>query len=144
MTSPPETRPVYTARLPMRWGDMDALGHLNNAAYLTFFEQARTDWLLGLPDHADLWTPRRGPVVAHAAVAYKKPIVHPATLVVALACERPRRSSVVFHYDVRTEAAADVLCATGQTTLVWVDYGTGRPVSLPARFAELWDARGPA
>ena len=133
-------RYVFTTRLAMRWGDMDALGHLNNAVYLTYFEQARTDWLLALPDPHELWTPEQGPVVAHAAVTYKRPIVHPATVVVRLLCEAPRRSSVVFHYEVTTEAAPDVLCATGETTIVWVRYATGRPISLPARFHELWDA----
>ncbi|HED52541.1 MAG TPA: hypothetical protein ENI83_03195 [Gammaproteobacteria bacterium] len=38
----------------MRWGDMDAFGHLNNAKYFTCFEQARVDWLLSIGTTHDL------------------------------------------------------------------------------------------
>lgn len=114
---------------------MDALGHVNNAHYFRFFEEARTQWLL---QHRDVWTAKRGPVVAHAACTYKRPIVHPATLIVDLSFDEPRRSSVVTRYSVRTVATPDVLCAVGEATIVWVDYETGRPVSLPPIFARLW------
>lgn len=134
MTDP---RPAYTARLPIRWRDMDALGHVNNADYLTLFEQARTEWLLSLPDHAAMWNADLGPVVAEASIRYRRPIVHPATVVITLTFDPPRRSSVVFRYDVRTEAAPDVCCATGETTLVWVNYATGRPISLPPALVAL-------
>ncbi len=127
--------PSYTARLVLRWRDMDALGHLNNADYLTLFEQARTEWLLALPDHASMWNAEVGPVVAEATVRYRRPIVYPATVVIAITFDPPKRASVVFRYEVRTDAAPDVLCASGETTLVWVNYGTGRPVSLPPALA---------
>jgi acyl-CoA thioester hydrolase len=123
--------PSYTARIPIRWRDMDALGHLNNADYLTLFEQARTEWLLSLPGHEAMWNAGSGPVIAEASIRYRRPIVHPATVVITITFDPPRRASVVFRYDVRTEAAPDVVCATGETTLVWVDYATGRPISLP-------------
>lgn len=127
----------------MRWGDMDALGHLNNAVYLTYLEQIRTDWLHALPKGGEAWTPERGPVVAHAALTYKRPIVYPATVVVDVWSEAPRRSSLVFYYELRTEDAPEVLCATAETTIVWVDYATGRPVSLPDLFRQMWDDAQP-
>ena len=35
---------LHTARLPVRWGDQDPLGHVNNARFFTYFEQARIDY----------------------------------------------------------------------------------------------------
>ncbi len=36
-------------RCPLRWGDMDAQGHLNNAAFVDYLQEARVDYLLGGP-----------------------------------------------------------------------------------------------
>lgn len=116
---------------------MDALGHLNNATYFRFFEEARTQWLR---QHERVWTKQQGPVVAHAACSFKRPVVYPATLVIKLSADEPRRSSIVTRYRVCTEAEPGVLVAVGEATIVWIDYGTGRPVSLPALFRQLWDA----
>ena len=53
MSQPPtaERRLLHSLRLQVRWGDMDALGHVNNAEYLRYFEQSRIAWLeaLGFP-----------------------------------------------------------------------------------------------
>lgn len=139
----PDRRHAYTGRIAIRWGDMDALGHLNNATYLTLLEQVRTDWLAALPGADDAWTKERGPVVAHAAVTYKRPIVYPATVMIDIWAEEPRRSSLVFYYELRTADAPDVLCAAAETTLVWVSYETGRPVSLPDAFRAMWERSTP-
>ncbi len=42
---PEKKKLVYEMIIPIRWGDMDALGHLNNASYFRFFETTRIDWL---------------------------------------------------------------------------------------------------
>ena len=139
-TALPERRFLATQPLSMRWGDMDALGHLNNAVYLTYFEQARTDWLLGVDGGREAWNAVMGPVMARVEFAYKRPIVFPATVLVDLWGEAPRRSSVVVHCRLRTAEATGVTRAEGQTTLVWVRLDTGRPTSLPALFQRLWDA----
>lgn len=118
---------------------MDALGHVNNAYYLRYFEEVRTQWLL---QYEQVWTKERGPVVAHAACTYKRPVLYPATLVIELSCDAPRRSSVVTRYRVFTEAEPEVLHAEGEATVVWVNYATGRPISLPPLFQELWDQAG--
>ena len=36
---------VHTMRMPIRWGDMDAMGHVNNTVYFRYIEQARISWL---------------------------------------------------------------------------------------------------
>ena len=55
---------VYETRFPVRWGDMDAMGHVNNAQYFRYLETARIDWMHGMglnPDPAG-----QGPVIVNA------------------------------------------------------------------------------
>ena len=115
---------------------MDALGHVNNATYFRYFEETRTLWLL---QHEKVWTAEQGPVVAHAACTFRRPVVYPATLTIELWADAPRRSSIVTRYRVFAQSAPGVLAAEGEATVVWINYGTGRPVSLPALFQHLWD-----
>lgn len=39
-----EKKPVFVSRIPIRWGDMDAMGHVNNAVFFRYLEQARIEW----------------------------------------------------------------------------------------------------
>src|SRR5437016_5892519 len=41
----PYRKLVHTTRMPIRWGDMDAMGHVNNTVYFRYMEQARIDWV---------------------------------------------------------------------------------------------------
>jgi acyl-CoA thioester hydrolase len=36
---------VHVTHIPIRWGDMDAYGHVNNTVYFRYMEQARVEWL---------------------------------------------------------------------------------------------------
>ena len=36
---------IHVTRMPIRWGDMDAYGHVNNTVYFRYMEQARVEWL---------------------------------------------------------------------------------------------------
>ncbi|MDP2194899.1 MAG: acyl-CoA thioesterase, partial [Rhodocyclaceae bacterium] len=64
---------VHTLRIPVRWGDMDALGHVNNTVYFRYTEQARIDWLesLGFAVMVDV---EEGPVIINASCTFFKPI----------------------------------------------------------------------
>jgi acyl-CoA thioester hydrolase len=137
MTPPDATRHLSTLRIPLRWSDMDAFGHLNNARIFTYFEEARIQMLEA---HAGDWTGDAGPVVVHAACTYKRPLVHPATLVIHLGTDAPSRTSFNTRYVVTTESAPDVVCAFGEARMVWVTVATGRPTRLPELFSELYDA----
>lgn len=127
----PDAPPLYTLRLPVRWGDMDALGHVNNAVYLTYFEQARIEYLRSLSD--DPWPgyPERGPVLVAADAVFKKPVVHPATVVVRLFGGEPGRSSFPLDGELTVEGDEETVYATLRATIVWVDHAVGRSVPLP-------------
>ena len=125
--------PLYTARLPVRWSDQDALGHVNNAVYQTYFEQARIDWLRSLAGDGHDWpgAPETGPVLVAVEAQFTRPVVYPATVVVTVAGGQPGRTSLPLDYVLTVEGDPDTVYATARTTLVWIDLASGRAVPLP-------------
>lgn len=123
---------VYTAHVPIRWGDLDAMGHVNNSRYFTFFEQARVQWLQSLSDEWNF--SRVGPMLAHASCDFRRPVPYPSTLKIDMYAEEPGRTSLKTYYEVRTGEEDSMLYAQGEATLVWVDSDTERPKPLPDTF----------
>lgn len=118
-----------------RWSDMDALGHVNNSKYLTYFEQARLEWLLEIaPNCMDNAT--IGPVIVNAFCTYLKPIHHPQEFDIYLYSGEPGRSSFEMYYELKN-LEGDQLFATGSTKVVWVDYNKGKSCPLPENIKEL-------
>lgn len=118
---------VFRMPVPLRWSDLDAFNHVNNARYLTFLEQARIEWFetIGEP-----WvTDASAPVVASATLNFKRPIEYPANVGVELFTERLGTSSVTIGH--RIVGADGTLHCDGHVVAVWVDRRTGKPTPLP-------------
>jgi acyl-CoA thioester hydrolase len=123
---------LQTQQIPVRWGDMDALGHVNNAAYFTYMEQARIAWLASV-GAGDMGTgATHGSVIVNAACTFHKPITYPTLLQVQMHGGPPGRSSFESYYELRDAADPALLYASGSARIVWVDYGSGRSAPLPA------------
>ncbi|WP_420456001.1 acyl-CoA thioesterase [Rubrivirga sp.] len=123
--------PLYTARVPVRWGDQDALGHVNNTAYLRYVEQARIEFLESLADGRWPGYPDAGPILAAAELQFKRPIHYPATVVVAVHSAGPGRTSFPLDSVLTVEGDDETVVAEVKATLVWVDRATGRPTPIP-------------
>jgi acyl-CoA thioester hydrolase len=109
---------VYRHRLSVRFRDCDAMGHVNHAVYLTYFEQARlTFWreLTGTP------SPHTRVIIARAECDYRSPAHFGDELEVR----------------IRVGDIGDRLVATGKTVLVSYDYEKGASMPLPADSREL-------
>jgi len=119
---------VHTAAIPVRWGDMDAAGHVNNSRFFSYFEEARVEWLKATLD-ASMFD-ESGPVLPRATCDFERPVHHPATLRVAVHVEPPGRSSLPTYYIARLANTGDVV-ATGTAVLVWVSVETGESVAVP-------------
>ena len=118
---------THTSRVPLRWSDLDALGHLNNAVYLTLSEQGRTEALEALMPAG--WVGEAAPVLVAASLVFRRPILTTGTAVVATVFETPGRSSVRTRFTISLDDG--VVYAEGEATLVWIDVATGRPVPAP-------------
>ena len=119
---------VHTSRIPIRWGDMDSLGHVNNTVYFRYMEQARIEWVSAL-------APAAGAahllpiVIVNASCTFLRPLVYPGEVEVRLLLSEPGRTSIGSFYEL---LCAGTLYAEGAAKIVWIEPGTGRPAPLPA------------
>lgn len=125
---PNSAQHVHTASLAVRWGDMDAAGHVNNSQFFSYFEEARVEWLKATLD--DTMFSESGPVLAHASCDFERPVTHPASLAVEVYAKPPGETSVTTLYTARL-AETDDPVAYGRAVLVWVNAETGTPVTVP-------------
>jgi len=122
---------LHTLVLPVRWSDMDALGHVNNAAYFSYLEQARVSWLASLKATSTLNPGGYGPVVVTAQCAFHKPIVYPATIEIHLYGGSPGKSSFDTFYEIRDVQEREKIYTTGSAKVVWVNHQTKKSVPIP-------------
>jgi len=130
-TASPSTAHKPLARVPIsvRWRDMDSMGHVNNAKYVSYLEEARVRWMLGVEGVS--MTDRIAPVVAATNVNYRLPIVWPNDIVVELFVERLGTSSVTIGHRIVDQRDDSVLHSDGNVVVVWIDTETGKSAPLP-------------
>ena len=99
---------VHTERIAVRWGDMDAMGHVNNTVYFRYMEQARICWFESLVPQAEAWT-SLSIVIVNASCNFRRPINYPGTVEVKVFTGAPGGSSVPTFYEllVKDELHAD-------------------------------------
>ena len=122
---------VHRMRMPIRWGDMDAMGHVNNTVYFRYIETARIAWLEqvgALPDPT-----ATGPVLINAQCSFLKQLTYPAEIEVSSYVGPPGRSSFEVSHEIRLvdgDGAAGALHAEGAAKIVWVDFKAEKSVPL--------------
>ncbi|MBH1933046.1 acyl-CoA thioesterase [Streptomyces sp. AV19] len=125
-------RHIYSC--PLRWSDMDAFGHVNNAVFLSYLEEARIDFMFRLAP-ADGPSFKGGSVVARHEIDYLRPLVHryePVTIETWVT--RVGTASTTVSYEVKD---ADATYVRASTVVVPIDLETGRPRRLTAEEREL-------
>lgn len=120
----------YHVRVHVRWSDLDAFGHVNNARTVTLLEEARVDWLFVAAGEKAGARLTEGIVVAHLDIDYLRPIPFGLPVDISMGVSALGSASFTVDYQVR---AGDILVATASTVLVPVDLVTGRPRRLEAR-----------
>ncbi len=128
--------PKITVRVPLRWGDMDAFGHVNNATTVQLLEQARVDgWFSTGREVKDV-------VVARHLIEYLAPIPYShAPIEVEMWVVSVGGSSLEVHYEVFAPAdGGRVLTTRAATVIVFLDPATGAPRRLGALERAEWDA----
>jgi acyl-CoA thioester hydrolase len=120
--------PVVTT-IPILWGDEDAFAHVNNLAYLRWCESARVEYMQRVALWSEVPPKGIGPIQASVKCDYKAPLNYPDTVdvgtrVVAVGNTSVRIQQIVFSRALQ-KVAAEV-----ESTVVLLDYGTGRPVRV--------------
>ncbi len=115
-------------RLEARFRDCDPLGHVNNAVYLTYLEQARFAFWRKVRRQG--FDGRAGIIMARAEIDYRSPAVAGDELEVRVGIGEVRRSSFVLTYTI-VEAPSRRLVAEAQTVIVTYDYESSRSIPIP-------------
>lgn len=113
----------------MRWRDLDAFNHVNNASYLTYLEESRLRWL-GSIDGPWFFEDAM-PVLASTHLNYRRPLTWPARIAVELTCSRVGGSSLTIQHRIIDADEDTTVYCDGNVTMVWMNPATGRAVSLP-------------
>jgi acyl-CoA thioester hydrolase len=119
----------------VRWGDMDSMGHVNNARYFTYCESARMSYFAAVHMLEHRENERQGPALAAATLNFRRQVRHPAELEVATRVTEIGRSSFKMEYEIYYRGT-DERVADGSGVIVWTDYGTGRSTPLPESLKE--------
>lgn len=131
---------LHENRFPIRWSDIDAFGHVNNAIYFRYFEQIRADWMteLGYPLTINQLT--EGPTIVDAHCQFLAQILYPCNLKLTLYGGAPGRSSAELFYELHDDKTGQ-LYTVGSTKMVWLDFEKGRSIPLPEKIRALLPAK---
>jgi len=129
---------VHTTHMPVRWGDMDAMGHVNNTVYFRYMEQARIEWFYAFARKLDT-TPyaEQGPVIVNASCTFHEALVYPGEVEVKMYVGEMGRSSFGSHYEIRMNGKQ---YAEGAAKMVWIDRQSGKSMPLPAPVRSLLES----
>jgi acyl-CoA thioester hydrolase len=121
--------------IPIRWGDMDAMGHVNNTIYFRYMEQARISWFGALGAGP---APRgTGPIIINASCTFMKELVYPGQVELRMYAGKAGRSSFETWLEMRPSYEPETVYVEGAAKVVWVDFATGKSVPLPDRIRQL-------
>lgn len=123
---------IFRHTLEVRFNDCDPMGHVNNAVYLTYLEQARfANWreVWGTNfERLPLNTP--GVILARAEIDYRRPAKYGDVLEIRIGLERIGRTSFTYVYEVVDQDQQRV--ADARTVLVMYDYEQAKPSPISA------------
>ena len=120
----------FVYRDTVRFRDLDGMGHVNNAVFLTYMESARIAYLsaLGAGDN-----PLRNLILARAEVDFRSPITFGEDVEVGVRAAKIGNKSFELEYEVRADGR---LAAEGKSVLVGYDYERGASVEIPAEWRD--------
>ena len=122
--------------LPMqvRFRDIDAMGHVNNAVYFTYMEQARIDYMRAIGSMSDsldeTWF-----ILAEELCQFKSPVPYGMPIVIQVRVSEMKDSSFVMEYRIVDRNTGCVM-ALGRTVNVAYDYPAGKSKPIPVEWRE--------
>ncbi len=134
-TVPEHKTLVHEMVIPIRWGDMDAMGHVNNTVYFRYFEIARLAWFdrIGCPPNPA----GEGPVIVNAFCNFIRQLEYPGEIVAKHYVAHPGRTSFDTFLTLARTDAPDLICTEGGAKVVWVDFPKQKSTPLPERLRAL-------
>lgn len=126
---PAKKKLVHEMTIPVRWGDMDAMGHVNNTVYFRYLETLRIDWFRSigcLPDADGI-----GPVIINAFCSFIRQLEYPGEVIAKHYVGALGRSTMDTYATLERADDPGVVYATGGATVVWTNFRAQKSVPLP-------------
>jgi len=127
---PEQKKLTYQMVMPIRWGDMDAMGHVNNTIYFRYLEIIRIEWMNlvgGAPNRQG-----EGIVIVNAFCNFIRQLEFPGDILAKHYVANVGRSSFDAFVTLERTDEPGVLYATGGATTVWIDFPSKKSKPLPA------------
>lgn len=116
--------------LPILWGNMDALGHVNNTIHFGWFESSRIYYIEQAMMHSLLGGHKLGPILASTNCNYKRQLLYPGNVAIGSRVVRIGRTSMTLAHCIVNQEKNEV-AATGESVVVIFNFETQRPVRMP-------------
>jgi len=154
---PEKKKLVYQMTIPIRWGDMDAMNHVNNTTYFRYLETCRIDWMLSMG--CDFWSQspnslsqkagpagapqgvaaklvsdpknHEGPLIVNAFCNFYKQLEYPGNVRIKMYASDPGRTTFESWASMERVDQPGVLYAAGGATTIWVDFESQKAKTLP-------------
>jgi acyl-CoA thioester hydrolase len=126
---PSEKKFVHEMHMPIRWGDMDAYGHVNNTVYFRYMEQARVEWITSLG--YDVAPGDESMLMMNGFCNFHQQLAYPGELILKTYIGNIGRSSLDVYTSMALTTEPEVIAAVGGATMVWVDLKTGKSTPWP-------------
>ena len=131
-TIPEAKKLTHEMQMPLRWGDMDAMGHINNTLYFRYMEVARLDWIFKAGVNMAL--KGEGPVIVNAFCNFLRQLEFPGDIRVTMFVANPGRSSFETYHTIERVDEPGVVYAEGGARTVWTDYAAKKSAPMPDWF----------
>ena len=126
---PEQRKLVHDMVLSIRWGDMDAMGHVNNTVYFRYMETVRIEWMRAVG--CDPGPQGQGPVIVNAFCNFYRQLEYPGDVRVKLYVSDPGRTTFETWCTMERTDQPGVVCAEGGATTIWVDFPQQKAETLP-------------
>lgn len=126
---PERKKLVFEMHIPIRWGDMDAMNHLNNATYFRYLETCRIDWMQSIACKPD--AQGEGPVIVNAFCNFYKQLEYPGQVLMKMYVSDPGRTTFETWGTMERLDQPGVIYAAGGATTIWVDFPNQKAKTLP-------------
>jgi acyl-CoA thioester hydrolase len=126
---PTDKKQTHEMVIPIRWGDMDAMGHVNNTIYFRYFEIVRIQWLFNVGAAPD--PNGSGPVIVNAFCNFIRQLEFPGDVLAKHYVANPGRSSFDTFITLERTDTPGVIYAEGGSKTVWTDFKAQKSRPLP-------------
>ena len=123
--------PIHRSTTHIRFSDIDAFGHVNNATYLTYYEEARVKFFDDVVDWSYDWS-KEGVILARAEVDYILPVHFKDEIFIDTFCSRIGTKSFDLSYQmIMLKEGKEIILSSATTVMVAFDYKNQKSIPVP-------------